>query len=99
MKAVITAVLDKKIPAYTRIVACQSTGQAIRGFGEACQNPKVEFNKFPLDFELFHLAEFDEETGKFTNLPSPLFLASASEFVKLQRVEKRVDELADAGRE
>lgn len=41
---------------------------AIRGFREAVTREGHQFNKFPQDYTLFHVGEFDQERGEYTPL-------------------------------
>lgn len=46
-----------------------SLGAAVRSFGDACTNtadPNNMLAKHPRDFELWHLGEYEDETGRFT---------------------------------
>lgn len=54
---------------------------AIRGFREACQRQDHQFNKFPEDYTLFHVGEFDQERGEFTPL-TPRSLGVAITFLQ-----------------
>lgn len=40
---------------------------AIRGFREAVNTQGHQFNKFPQDYTLFHVGEFDPENGALTD--------------------------------
>lgn len=45
-------------------------GQAIRSFGDACQNktdPNNILARHPRDFELWHIGEYDDEDGHIDN--------------------------------
>lgn len=37
---------------------------AIRGFRQAVNTPDHQFNTFPADYTLFHIGEFNPETGE-----------------------------------
>lgn len=64
----IVSVYDVKAEAFAQPVFVQSHGAAVRSFGEAVNNPAKDnnFAKFPEDFTLFALGEFDDSTGIFT---------------------------------
>lgn len=58
------AVMDQKAASFVQVpFFCLTRGQAIRGFADACNDPKTELYAHPADYELFELGEFDQETG------------------------------------
>lgn len=75
------AVYDTQVGAFLAPFFLQTAGQAVRSFMDASKDPNMEFSKHPGDYTLFELAEYDEETGKFTNLPTPHSLGTALQFV------------------
>lgn len=77
MKLKIFAVYDTAVAAYMQPFFMQSKGAAIRGWLDAAEDPKTQFNKHPGDFTLFELGEYDEETGKFENALTPINLGTA----------------------
>lgn len=60
---------------------------ALRGFREACQKEGHQFNKFPGDYQLFHVGEFDQETGECTAM-APRSCGVALSFVDPVGVKK-----------
>lgn len=54
---------------------------AIRGFREACETPGHQFSKFPEDYTLYQLGEFDPETGQITGLSPEVKLANAGAMI------------------
>lgn len=67
MKLTVVAVYDTAVQAYGRPIFVPAVGVAVRSFNDEV-NRKVadnQMNAHPEDFALFHLADFDEETGKF----------------------------------
>lgn len=58
------AVRDQKAEAFVQVpFFCLQTGQAIRGFSDAVNDPKTELFAHPADYELFELGAFDQATG------------------------------------
>ena len=74
MKAIIIAVKDLSIPAFMSPGPARAAGQAIRSFIDETNRKEQTNNLYmhPADFELWQLAEFDEETGQFENTPKIL---------------------------
>lgn len=68
---------DVKAGHFIQPFAETSTIAALRGFEVAVNEGKSTFNRFPDDFCLMELADFDQETGTLTVPPSPLNLGSA----------------------
>lgn len=54
---------------------------AIRGFREACETPGHQFGKFPEDYVLYQLGEFDPETGQISGV-NPVKMVNAASFTK-----------------
>lgn len=78
MKKVL-AVFDKKTALYDPAGMCRTYGEATRDWDIIRKNPETKIAKFPADFDLYHIADYDEETGKYTNLNPPTQLASGVE--------------------
>jgi len=58
----------------------QSESQAIRGFIDACDDPKTNLHRHPEDYTLFKIATYDDLLGQYTNLHSPESLGLASRY-------------------
>lgn len=67
MKMKLCSIYDSKAGAWLNPMSFQSTGQAIRSFGDAVNDGKSEFWKHPEDYTLFVVGEFDQLTGELTN--------------------------------
>ena len=78
----IYTVYDSKLEAYMQPFFMQSKGQAVRAFTDSVNDPSTQFNKHPEDFTLFELGEYDDSTGKVSNLPTPNSLGVALEYKK-----------------
>lgn len=72
---------DSKTEAYLPPLFMNSKGEAIRAFDQACQEKDSNFYKYPHDFTLVELGEWDQLSAVFKPLPSPVILHNASEFV------------------
>ena len=81
MKFAVTAVHDMKLGAHQRPIFSETVPLAERAFGDACQNAESPFFQHPQDFTLMYLAEWDQETGEFTNVTPTRSLVSASSLV------------------
>lgn len=76
------AVRDSAVDAFiTPPLFMRSKGEAIRAFTDACLDEKHEFAKHCSDYELFHLADFDDRSGVFSPLEHPVSVVRASDCV------------------
>ena len=80
MKLKVCSVRDSALDAFSRPFFVPTNAMAIRGFRDQANQPETEIFKHPMDYELFELGEFDEETGKFENLPAPRSLGRGVDF-------------------
>ncbi len=61
---IICSVHDSKAEAYLPPWATPNPGMARRVFQDALTDPKHGFCQHPEDFTLFHIADWDEQTGE-----------------------------------
>lgn len=75
-KLQVLSVRDRAAAVFGRPFFAPSVGTGIRSFTDFINaKEEGEMQKHPEDFDLFHLAEFDDESGVFTNLDTPRQLA------------------------
>lgn len=65
---VIIAVHDRQLDSYLRPFVAQSIGQAIRSFRDEVNRTDSDLNKHPEDYTLFHIGNYDEQTGAITSI-------------------------------
>lgn len=80
MITLLCAVYDEKAQLYNSMFFPKNIGTAIRGFGDACRDPKTVLHAHPEDYSLYHIGHFDDESGQVQNVIPPVFLARATEF-------------------
>lgn len=73
---------DTKAQTFIQPFVETSTIAALRGFEVAVNEGKSTFSRFPDDFCLMELADFDQNSGKITPLISPNNLGSARTVLK-----------------
>lgn len=56
-------VYDSKAELYMTPFFMHNDKSAQRTFGDAANDPSHMFNKYPTDYALFELGEFDDDTG------------------------------------
>lgn len=82
MKLQVFAIFDSKAEAFIQPWFSQTIGTAIRSFEQAVNEDGHHFQKFSGDYTLFHLGDFDQVKGNFTQLKSPTNLGLAITFMK-----------------
>lgn len=81
------AVRDVKAEHYSKPFWSVAPGEALRSFQMECENPESMLHRFPDDFHLFRLGEFNQLTGEL--VPQlPLQVCSARDFVKAEGVRQ-----------
>lgn len=63
MKIKIYTVHDSKAKLFNKPFTSQNNATATRAFAYACNDPEHEFCRFPQDFTLFEVGEFNTDTG------------------------------------
>lgn len=65
MKLHIFSIYDSAVGAYMQPFFARSTGDAVRSFQDAVNDPKTSFNAHSSDYTLFYLGTFDDDSGTF----------------------------------
>lgn len=55
---------------------------AIRDFSDIINSSGTVAGRHPEDFRLYSLGDFDDETGKFTQLDIPLLICTGTQLIK-----------------
>lgn len=76
------SVYDSKTEAYGVPFAMITKGEALRGFADVANDPQTQICKYPGDFTLFELGEFNELNGMFNIYETKINLGTAIEFKK-----------------
>lgn len=76
------SVYDAKARVYSNPFYAIRTEVAIRDFHRAATDPSSEISRFPLDYVLFLVGEFDDEACTFTTSEVPINLGDATQFFK-----------------
>lgn len=76
------SVFDVKAKHFNQPFMEKTTVNAIRGFEIAVNESESIYKKFPDDFALMELAEFDVNTGKLTVNEIPVNLGSGRSLVR-----------------
>lgn len=78
----IFAVYDSKIKEFDKPFHCKTKGEALRSWQEVANDKNSIIGKWPQDFALFELGEYNPQTGALTNHTTPENLGLAQEYVK-----------------
>lgn len=82
MKVQMLSVYDSAAKAFLPPFHAPTLEAAIRQFRYTVQSGQSDLSKFPEDYVLMHIGEFDQETGEITGLTSPHNLGLALSFVE-----------------
>lgn len=77
MKKSVFAVYDNKSASYLQPEFFKRKEQAVRSFEVACQKVDSDFFMYAEDFALFHLGEYDDDTGILQPLQTPKMVITA----------------------
>lgn len=76
------SVFDKKASAYGVPFFEKNAGMALRSFEQLVGDDRSLVYKYPEDFALYQLADFDDNSGLLVSNENPVHVANATEFVK-----------------
>lgn len=83
-KLYVVSVRDSAMQAFGRPIFVPSLGVASRSFADEVNRaaPDNQMNQHPEDFELWYIADFEEETGLFTGCDQVRQLARGKDVAK-----------------
>lgn len=73
----IFTVHDLKAEVFLQPFYFNTKGQAIRAFMDTLADPNHQFSRYPADFTLFELGEYDDSSASFNLYPQPIPLTTA----------------------
>lgn len=76
------AVYDSKVEAYMTPFFMRSRGEALRAWETTVNDEKSSMHRYPSDYTLFEIGEYDELCGIATSHASKVSLGLALEFKK-----------------
>lgn len=86
MKSFLFTVFDNKTQIYCAPFVAPTYAAAVRDFAYAANQTDNSVGKYPTDYTLYSIGEFDDEDASITLLP-PHNLGTASQFVKQEVTE------------
>lgn len=81
------AVRDIKAGAFGAPMALPTRALAVRVFGELVEDGRSPYAKYPADFQLYEIGDYDPNSGIITPVDVPSFLVTAFELVQVRRSE------------
>lgn len=82
----VLAIRDSAVGAFQAPFVHVALGAAVRAFGDAVKNPESGMDKHPEDYELYHLADFDEVTGLFIAGEQPVCIARGKDYISKEKL-------------
>lgn len=89
MKLNVYSVYDKAAKVYSPAFNAQNNAVALRMFDSACKNPDTQVAKYPQDYELYLLAEWDDNTGEYKNVSPVQRIIQAAEMIPPTKKEAK----------
>lgn len=83
-KLLVYSVYDSKVQLFAQPFFMRTKGEALRGWIDVANDPKTNICKYPEDYSLFELGEYEEESGSFKNHQAPVNMGMAAQYKKEQ---------------
>lgn len=71
------SIRDSKAEVFNTPFFQKTHGEAERSFKQLIQDEKSMLSKYPEDYDLYYLGEYDDNTGKLVTLDTPQHLHKA----------------------
>lgn len=95
MKLKVYSVYDVKTEAYLNPFYMKTRGEAVRAWGEVVNDPQTNFCKFPTDYVLYEIGEFDDAKGTIECYEPRIPIGTALEYKKQPEDSQGVVKLAN----
>lgn len=79
------SVYDSKVQAYDKPFILRNKAEAIRAWTAAVNDPQTMMSKYPADYILFEIAEWDDITGMVTPYSGPHSVGTGLEFINASK--------------
>lgn len=80
MRVMMCSVYDSKVGVYAAPFCARSRGEAIRSFHSATLDDNLPFKRYPADYRLFCVGEYDDNVGRLYPAEQPEPIIGADEF-------------------
>ena len=91
MKSKLYCIRDQKIGAFAQPFPGETEGAVLRGLKAAIDGGQGDIAKYPTDFDLYELGEFDPETGVITSNAIPRHVTNGGVFVEMKKLANQQD--------
>jgi len=81
MRLIVFSVRDLKAEMFSRPFFSKAPGEAIRSFSMECENPESMLHRYPDDYQLYRVGEFNELTGELVYTGPSAPVCGARDFV------------------
>ena len=82
MKLKAFSIRDQKAEIYNTPYFQKTMGEAERSFAQGVNDPKTMLHKYPEDFDLYYLGEYDDQLGTVQWEDTPKHIAKAISFAQ-----------------
>lgn len=82
MKQRVYAIRDAKADVYLQPFFRKTHGEAERDFRTLVGDEKSMISKYPDDYDLYYLGDYDDQTGAIERLDTPTHVVKAVNFVQ-----------------
>jgi hypothetical protein len=82
MNTKIYAIFDNKAEAFMQPYFATTPGLALRAFSDGANNKETTIGKYPNDFVLYEIGQFDDQTGELENYTENKNLGIAIEYTE-----------------
>lgn len=93
MRLKVFTVYDSKTEAYLQPFCAITKAAAIRAITDSVNNPKSEFHRWPADYTLFEIGEYDDAKAQYEMLKAQVNLGCLVEFVNANPNDPRQVEM------
>lgn len=83
------SIFDEKAQVFNTPFACRNEAIAIRSFTDICSERGGMVSKYPEDFKLYYLGDFDDLKGTISALDIPMFVVSAMQILSSRLVSPK----------
>lgn len=76
------AIRDVKSDAFGPVMTLETRGIALRGFADAVSNPKSDYARYPEDFMMYEIGEYDPSSAQVSAYKVPVLVVTAQAVVE-----------------
>lgn len=76
------SIRDQKAEIFNVPFMKKTHGEAERDFKSLCNDPQSTVSKYPEDFDLYYIGDYDDNTGKIMPLDTPQHVVKAIQMVE-----------------